>query len=573
MVVVNFFILTACVTTDSGSLLENGAEVRQVQPVAQEENPAQSKETEISPEVLFQLLAAEIAGQRQQYGLALEGYLRASRQVKDVGVIRRAANIALYVQDKDKLNQALALWLEAEPESLDLRYLMAIVALESGDQRGAVESLDFVLSRGAQDFDGKAIAMIKNLKKQQSLELAYRVFGELTIKYSDNAQLYFIRALLDVQAKKKKQAQVNIAKALELDPDWVKALLMQAQLYIAAGKLPEATDVLMRAIEVQDNAQIREQIVQLLIQQGRFEEAQDAVQELIVDHPENHELKFKSALIYLQTGENKKARNILQTLVMEKTFQDKAAFYLGRMDAKEKRFDDALIWFDTIGSGPFKFDASLSAILIRMDLKRFDLALNKIQTLKKDYPEKKTDLLLLEAELYGQKGLTQKGFDILTSALLEAPDNARVLYARALMAEKLGKLQVLEDDLKYIIEQNPNDANALNALGYTLVDKTTRYPEAKAYLDRAIALKPSEPIILDSYGWLLFKLKRLDESKAYLQRAYKKEPQAEIAAHLVEVLWALQKNEQAKAILSEALAKNPDDKLLLEVQLRLLGGN
>ena len=154
---------------------------------------------------------------------------------------------------------------------------------------------------------------------------------------------------------------------------------------------------------------------------------------------------------------------------------------------------------------------------------------------------------------------------------MEDAENTRILYARALLAEKLGKLQVLEDDLHYIIEKNPNDANALNALGYTLADKTQRYEEAKSYLDRAMALKPNEPIIMDSYGWLLFKLNRLDEARQYLQAAYDRQPQTEIAAHLVEVLWALQNKEQANAVLSKALAKDPEDKLLLDVKSRLLG--
>ena len=174
-------------------------------------------------------------------------------------------------------------------------------------------------------------------------------------------------------------------------------------------------------------------------------------------------------------------------------------------------------------------------------------------------------------DLYSQQEKYQQGFDVLTTALLEEPENTKILYARALLAEKLGNMQALEDDLSYIISKNPEDANALNALGYTLVDKTTRYAEAKTYLDKAIALKPSEPIIMDSYGWLLFKLNRADEALTYLQAAYERLPQTEITAHLVEVLWSLGRKDEAKSILAEALLKHPTDKLLLDVQARLIG--
>ena len=571
MIAVSFFMLTACATEDSGSLFDLTQEETEVKSEVEDIIP--ERKTEISSEVLFLLMTAEIAGQREQYALALDGYLRAARQVKDPDVIKRAAKISLYLQDEAKLKQTLDLWLEVEPDSLDVRYLMAVVALKSGDREGAVESIDFILSHNAQDFDGKSIAMIKGLNTQQSMDLTYQVFSELIVKYPDNAQLYFIQALLDAQAKRSKQAQVNIAKSLELEPDWVRALLLQAQLYTAKGRLAEATDVLQHAAEEQENVQVREQIAQLLIQQGRFDEAEDVLQDSITRYPDNGELKFRLALVYLQTGEEGEARNILQALVVDEQFRDRAAFYLARIDAKARRFNEALIWFDAIETEPFKFEAGMSAVLILMDQKRYEIALDKIKKLKNEYPQKKSNLILIESEIYAQQGLHQQGFDVLSSGLLEDPDNTKILYARALLAEKLGKLQVLEDDLQYILQKNPNDATALNALGYTLADRTLRYEEAKTYLDKAIAIKPNEPIIMDSYGWLLFKLNQLDEALHYLQAAYDRQPQAEIASHLVEVLWALQQTERAKAVLSKALAKNPDDKLLLDVQSRLLGGH
>lgn len=591
LIAVSFLMLAACSTTHSGQKTGKLSEERDRQTIAEGEQAAQTRETEISPDVLFLLMTAEIAGQRQQYNLALDGYLRASKRVKDPEVIKRAAKIALFVQDDAKLKEVLDLWLEVEPASLDAHYLKAVTALRSGNKEDAIESLEFIIKHDGQDFDSKAVVMIKNLKTQKSMDLAYQVFAELSIQYPRNAHLYFIQALLDAQAKKMTQAQTHITHALELDPHWVKALLLQAQIYIADGKQAQATDVLkqalheqerkqaeathllQRTLKGQDSAQISEQLVQLLIQQGRFEEAQDVLRELMDSHPENKELKFKAALIYLQTGEERKAREILEALVVDKQFRDKAAFYLGRIDAKAKHFDAALIWFDAIAGGPYKFDASVSAVLIRMDLKRYDIALSRLKLLRQDYPDKKMELVLLEAEIYSQKGLNQQGFDVLTSALIEAPDNQRIIYARALVAEKLGKLQVLEDDLKYILEKSPDDVNALNALGYTLVDKTARYAEAKIYLDKAIAFKPDEPVILDSYGWLLFKLERWDESLQYLQRAYDMEPQAEIAAHLTEVLWVLQNKDQARAVLMRALEKNPDDQLLLEVKTRLFGNH
>jgi len=529
--------------------------------------------TAIDPDVLFLLMTAEIAGQRGQYALALDGYLRAANKVKDAEVIKRAAKIALYLQDEAKLERSLILWLEVEPDSLEARYLMAVAAIKSGDKSRAVQSFDFILTQDGSDFDNNALAMLKGLQKPSEMTLAYQVFEELSIQYPDNAQLYFVQALMDAQSKRNRQAQLKVTQVLVLEPNWVKALLLQAQLYIAQGKLAEATEFLQRADKEEPREQVREQIAQLLMQQERFNEAQDVLLELIAQAPENNELKLHLALVYLQLDKEKKARVILQALVADPVYRDRAAFYLGRIEAKARRAHEALQWFDVIDTAPYKYEAGVSSILILMDERRFDDGLLRVQRMQAEYPQKKSDLILIESEIYSQMQSYEKAFDVLTGGLLADPDNHKILYARALIAEKLDKLQILEDDLKYILEKNPNDATALNALGYTLVDKTHRYAEAKVYLDKAIALKPDDAIIMDSYGWLLFKLNKIPEAYQYLRRAYNLEPQAEIAAHLVDVLWVMGEQKEAKNILFDALQKNPSDSLLIKVKERLLGNN
>ena len=569
--IVSVLMLAACATMQP----ENppNAEQAAKNALQAEQKETVAVKTAIDADVLFLLMTAEIAGQRGQYALALDGYLRAANKVRNAEVIKRAAKIALYLQDEPKLSQSLTLWMEVEPESLEAHYLMAVAAIKSGNKLRAVESFDFILAKDGSDFDNNALAMLKGLQKQSEVAAAYQVFEELSIKYPDNAKLYFVQALMDAQGKRNRQAQLNVTKVLELKPSWVKALLLQAQLYMAQGKLAEATEYLQRADKEDPRAQVREQIAQLLMQQERFDEAQEVLQELIVQAPENNDLKFKLALVYLQVDKEKEARVILEVLVDELAYRDRAAFYLGRIDAKARRANEALQWFDVVDSNPYKYEAGVSSILILMDEQRFDDGLLRVRSMQSEYPQKKNDLVLIESEIYSQIHSYDKAFDVLTTALLEDADNHKILYARALIAEKLDKLQVLEDDLKYILEKNPNDVSALNALGYTLVDKTDRYAEAKVYLDKALVLKPNDPIIMDSYGWLLFKLNKVPEAYQYLRRAYDLEPQAEIAAHLVDVLWVMGERKDARDVLSDALQKNPSDSLLIEVNERLLGNN
>ncbi|SHE21214.1 tetratricopeptide repeat protein [methanotrophic endosymbiont of Bathymodiolus puteoserpentis (Logatchev)] len=569
--IVSALMLAACAAMQP----ENQPSAEQtIEPAAQVElKKIPEIKTAIDPDVLFLLMTAEIAGQRGQYALALDGYLRAANKIKDVEVIKRAAKIAVYLQDMPKLERSLQLWMEVDPDNLEAHYLLAIEAIKSGNKSRAIESLDFILARDDSDFESNTLAMLKGLQKPAELALAYQVFEALSIKYPGNEKLYFVQALMDVQGKRNRQAQLKIAKALVLEPNWVKALLLQAQLYIVQGKLAEATELLQRADTEKPRMQIREQIAQLLMQQGRFDEAQDVLQDLIVQAPENNELKFKLALVYLQVDKEAEARDILEALVDDPAYRDRAAFYLGRIEAKARHAKEALEWFDGIGTDPYKYEAGISSILILMDEQRFKKGLLRVQRMQTEYPQKKSDLVLIESEIYSQMQAYAKAFDVLTTALLEDADNHKILYARALIAEKLDKLDVLEDDLKYILEKNPNNVSALNALGYTLADKTNRYAEAKVYLDKAMALKPNDAIIMDSYGWLLFKLNKVSEAYQYLRRAYDLEPQAEIAAHLVDVLWVMGEQRDARAILSDALQKNPSDSLLIEVKERLLGNN
>jgi len=567
--IISLFVLTACVTTKSNIEIETAQKSSEVI-TPTKESVVLDRKTAIDSRDLFLLMTAEIAGQRGQYALALDGYLRAAKRVKDIAVIKRAAQIALYINDDIRLQEALSLWKEVEPDSLEMYYLMLFAAIKSEDEQGARVSVSYILAQDKNDFDTKMIGMFKGTQKKSQLSFAYQVLEQVINQYPENKQLLFVQSYIGLQLNRRREAQAKITQVLALDRHWVKALLLQAQLFIGQNDYAQATEILKQADAEENSIQLKEQIVQLLIQQRKFDEAKTILQKLTAEAPENKELRFKLALVYLQTEEEGKARVILELLINEKQYHDRAAFYLGRIEAKAKHTTEALIWFDAVRGMPYEFEARISAVLILMDKGKFDVALFRIKQIKSDFPEKISDIVLVESEIYSEEKEYQRAFDVLTEVLLNDAENKKILYTRALVAEKLGKLDILEEDLKYILQKSPSDANVLNALGYTLADKTTRYAEAKQYLDKAIAIKPNEPVILDSYGWLLFKMNRYHEAEDYLQRAYKLMPQAEIAAHLVEVLWAMQQQEAARLIYKKAMARYPNDLLLLDVERRLL---
>ena len=178
----------------------------------------------------------------------------------------------------------------------------------------------------------------------------------------------------------------------------------------------------------------------------------------------------------------------------------------------------------------------------------------------------------MQAELYSQQKQYEKAFNLLTEALVDSPDQKELLYTRALMAERVDKPDIVEADLKKILAMDPDNVEALNALGYTLLNKPDRYAEAEKYLQQALRLEPDEAVIIDSYGWLQFKLGNTEKALDYLQQAYEKQQENEIAAHLAEVLWALGRKDEAKKIFNKAIKDAPDDEYLLDFQRRILNG-
>ncbi|MDP2904236.1 MAG: tetratricopeptide repeat protein, partial [Methylovulum sp.] len=287
-------------------------------------------------------------------------------------------------------------------------------------------------------------------------------------------------------------------------------------------------------------------------------------------NPKDNESRFALALVYLQLNKDGQGEEIFEGLLDDPQLGAQARFYLGKIEEKRGKVQKALAWYDKVSDGAMAFDASVSAISLLAKDKQFSEAESRLSLLPSKYPKQTVRILLLQSELYNQQKQYQKAFDLLTAALVERPDEKDLLYTRALMAERIGKFDLLEADLKKILAKNPDNAEALNALGYTLVDKTDRYAEAERYLKRALELTPGEAVIMDSYGWLQFKLGNLSKALDYLQRAYAKQQENEIAAHLAEVLWMMGRKDEARKLFREAVKNAPEDEYLLDFKKRIL---
>lgn len=534
----------------------------------------ESRNTVIDEEVLYLLMAAELAGQRNQYDLALDAYLQAAKRVNDPRIAERAVKIGLFLKDERRTQEALSVWLSKDGKNLGARKFAVLLAIKNSDQKAAVDNLNAMLADDPAGFEAGLLEMTKLFEKEGRTQFTYDALEELAKQHPSQPGVLFVQAVLASMLPNNALAQEKIGQVLELQPDWNKAIIFQAQLAGRSGDLVKAREYLEKAVkQAPEDALLRKMLLEVLISTGAYEDAVRLCQSVLDEKPDDAETLFSMALIYSQQNHFEKAENYLEKLLANPDWEGQAGFYLGKIALAQRHPDKALAWFDKVVDGNYAFDADMAAVSLLMNQKRVDDAEQRIRRMEGKYPEQQLRILMVKAELYNQMGKYQEAFDALTSALKDVPDNRDVLYARALVAERLDKLDVLEADLQKILQKKPDDVGALNALGYTLTDRTQRYDEAEKYLEQALKLQPDEAVIIDSYGWLQFKRGRPEQALSYLRKAYEKQPENEIAAHIAEVLWSLGSKKEAKELFDSAYKKSPDDEYLLEFKRRFLSGD
>ena len=529
--------------------------------------------TSIDPDVLFMLLTAEIAGQRGQYDVALEGYMEAAKRVDDPRFAERAAMIAMYMKNSKKTNDAVSLWLKQDANNVTARKIAAISALSAGNRELAAQHLTMLLKVDPAGFESTVLEIANALQKEGKVAVLNEVLDGMAAKNPDKAVIFYVQSILAMQMKNKALAEAKIEQTLKVQPDWDKALIFQAQLAVFSGNYDQAKKILnAAAVKYPENGKIKKILAQVLIKSQNYQEASQVYQSVIAAEPNDNESRFALGLVYLQLDQQEKAEDILKKMVGLPEWKDRANFYLGKLEEKREHTEKALSSYENVTAGPFVFDAEVAVISLRAKNKQFMEAETRLKQLQSRFPKQKLRTTLLQAELYSQQKQYQKSFDLLTAALAESPEQKELLYARALTAEHIDRLDVLEGDLKKIIKKYPDNAEALNALGYSLLDMPGRYAEAEQYLEQALKLHPDEAVILDSYGWLQFRLGHTAKALDYLQKAYDKQQENEIAAHLAEVLWVLGRKSEAKKLFTKAAKESPDDEYLLDFQQRILNG-
>lgn len=532
-----------------------------------EESIASEVPSLMNTELLYVLLVSEIAGQRGRFDVALKGYLKAAQWSKNAQIAERATRIALFLKNSDDALKAVSLWVELDPENASAQNAAALGYLLKGDQEKATRHIDRWLALSDGYFDRSMIEVVRMLDKDSASPL--EIMQELSDNYGERPAFLLGYSLLALSRNRTEQALERVDAALSIKPGWDKAQLLKARI-VSKG---EDGDVANKALAelVADNPEdpeLRFIFSQFLIRIGDYERARSELERVVGLDPKKYDAQFSLAGLTLKLNDEAAARKLFLELTNVPKWRDQAYFFLGRLEADSGQSEAAVAWFDRVPPGVLKIDAELGAVVQLAKLDRNTEANDRLNQLRAQFPDKAVRFYLIEAEILTNKKDYKGAFAVLGEALKLNSERAELLYSRALVAERMGRLDILEQDLKTVLSKNPDDVNALNALGYTLVDRTSRYEEAQGYLQRAIKLRPNDPVIIDSFGWLQFRLRNYDQALRYLRRAFAGDPDPEIAAHLGEVLWMSGRQIEAKDVWQKALQDEPTSEYLEKIQRR-----
>jgi tetratricopeptide (TPR) repeat protein len=521
----------------------------------------------LTPEILFKFLVAEVAGQRGAIGIAQSTYLDLARQTKDPRIARRAAEVSMFARDQAGALEATRLWAAGEQDSARAQQTLAALLLSEGRLGEAEPILRALLKEdSANGFLHLSVLMGKMRDPQAALELVERLAAD----YPALPEARFAVAQAAASGGRFETAVAALQQADSLRPGWEPAALLRAQI-LGRTSNPEAMRYMRDFLAAHPDArEVRLAYARALVNANQFTEARAEFTRLTGDFPRNAEVSFAAGLLSLQMGDLDAAQDLLtRTLEYRPRDPDTVRYYLGQVAEQKKQPEVAAAHYAEVGSGNYLVPARARQAALLARSGKLGEARALLASTRGENDAQDVRLVQAQAELLRDNGEPAAAFDVLSAGTKRFPDSAELLYDRAMVAEKLDKLDVLEADLRRVIVLRPGDAQAYNALGYTLADRTGRLAEAIVLLDKALALAPEDPFILDSVGWAQYRSGNLTRAQELLERAYKARPDPEIAAHLGEVMWARGQRDEAGKLWQSSLQSHPQNEVLLETLRRL----
>ncbi len=513
---------------------------------------------ELSPELLYKIMMAEIALQRGLPQNAAQALLEVARETRDPRVAQRATEIAWNARMLKEALEAASLWQKADPDSTQARQVVAALLVNQENLTEARVPLEQWLAadkaNAARNFAQVAQLLARNNDKKAVFEL----LKGLARPYNDIAEVRLSVAQAAWSANDVDGALAESRAALKIKPDLELAALFHAQALSRRSNGASITfleDFLKRYPKAND---VRLTYARLLANEKRTADARKQFEILVEAAPKNPEIAMAVALLAMQTNDYDAAEKHFQgALAAGHKTPDAIWLFLGQINEERKNYDEALKWYAGITSGERYMSAQARYAGVLQKQGKLDEARKHLQSIKPGDDAQRIQLVQAEANMLREAQAYSDAYDLLGKSLEGAPESIDLLYDQAMIAEKLDKVDIMERNLRKVIELQPEHAHAYNALGYTFADRNQRLPEARKLIEKALELSPQDGYIMDSLGWVLFRMGQMSEAVTQLRRAFDLRPEAEVGAHLGEVLWANGQRDEAQKIWSKFLKDNP----------------
>ncbi|MFT6406913.1 MAG: tetratricopeptide (TPR) repeat protein [Arenicella sp.] len=519
---------------------------------------------DLDADTLEQLLVMNFASFQGDWTTATNNGILVANKTQDFRIARMATMLALRNADYDAAAEAAQMWLSLKPESINAQN-MNILSLV-GSQQFEAAKVAIELQIAEQDIESYIKQLAGLLVRQKNPEAGFEIADYMVQEYPESAQVLLSSAYVAQVFKKYEAAEVWVDQALSLKPGWDLAAQLNAGLLGEQNKLEERAAFIDQFVKDYPNSVAMR--VNHAAELGRAENYAGAYQlmlEVLSDAPNNVSALQYSAALAEQLDNNKNSRRHLSKALRLEPKNDEIRWSLARLAVMEKKYLTAEQLFDNIKDESLYVRAQIQVANMRNQTQGVELAVNTLRALQPRTEDDYLQVAITRHYLLMSAHQYDEAFGYISETLVYLPDNLELLYARALVAAELRKIDLAEQDLRAIIAQRPKHANALNALGYTLADQTDRYEEARELIVKALALRPNDAHILDSMGWVSYRLKDFDTAIAFLKKAYDASPEAEVAAHLGEVLWESGEQEQARAVLLKSYAEESDNPVLNKV--------
>lgn len=531
----------------------------------------------LSREIVFQVIAAEVAVQRGQIGPAVTTYLALAQSTADPRLARRATELALAERSLERAMAAATLWYKLAPASPAAAQTIEALWLATDRFGDAEPLLAARLAKARQDGTlGAAYQQLqRTLGRASDKRQALAMLERLAQADDTEPEAHLALAALAASAEQPQRAAAEAQVALDLRPDDERLAIAAAQ-YTQGTQLGNegARRILKSYLDRKPKAaEARYTYARLLAADGRTEDARSQMELALKQDPDSPSILFALAQLAFQLKQPQVAKGYLERYVgLPRSVprdDTPALLFLAQIAEDAKRPAEAVAWLEKITRGEQRLAAVMKRALLLGKMKKVDEASELLRNTSAPSARERSQLVTTEAQVLREAGRPKEAFAVLDAALARSPGNPDLLYDHAMAAEKIDDLTAMESSLRKLIELRPEHAHAYNALGYTFAERNIRLDDAQQLIEKALALAPDDPHIIDSMGWVLYRKGLLDQSLEWLRKAYQVRPEPDIAAHLGEVLWKMGRSAEARDMWLAARKADPDNETLKETLARL----